>query len=368
MNIRSHGKKVGTLEPNGLVTTEDKELTLFLSDVVVDGIPFTDYNAGDDDEFIVTDSIKIGHPLWPKALWYALQEAGFDVDDWKDAQIELISSDDDLSTDELILELIKARDDLAPRLPRGAKKIEGSLLITLKAWLTDKFKQFFGMLTEDMTETEAIDALDASMMEFLQEAQKVILPMTWKLYQVGLNNGIKDTGVDVGDTVHRLGFNWIVNNPNGIMESVKGLTKEQRDSMAKVIHNAFAGLEPFQLGTLKKRLREQHDVGKARAELIIRTEVAKISNEGRLLAWEQDPLRDEYDYYWIATRDRRVKPISLVMQDNSPYDFTTVADLWRNPTTENALRHGLRGAAGLPPKQNDVFNQRCSITRRPKGV
>lgn len=331
MDIVLDEKVVGELSENGVVKTEDIGLLTVLALILQKGVEVVD--GGDD--FALCKSIRLGEEGYPRALYYALWQEGY---------------------------IVKAKPKEV-KIPKVEDKLEPQLAEAVLSSFREEAEKFLTRLDADLSQEEVREALDVFIQNWLEGASAAALPISWRLYDAGLKTGMRDTGVDVSRKAHRLGRDWIVKHPNGILEAIHGLAEEQRKGMAKVIKNTFEGKEPFQKDVLKKRILEVADVGQARAAKIVRTEIAKVSNSGRILAWMQDPMKDSYNYNWIAVHDHRMKPISKVLEDNGPYTLEVIADLWHDPTPANCKKHGLEGADKIPYWQNDVFNQRCSLTR-----
>ena len=93
----------------------------------------------------------------------------------------------------------------------------------------------------------------------------------------------------------------------------------------------------------------------------LRTETSKIVGMGRLAVWEADPNRDHYLYTWVPTHDARVKDVSRLFGEGSPYTFEKVRALWINPVATVRNRK-----TGKVEQQSDIWNQRCTIVRTPK--
>ena len=341
---KSHGwdiyrgnRLLGHMDRNGLVNTTDSDLIFKVSDALLNGL----------------GGVRLGNPQYPSELTKYFGDAGLTI---------------------VPFDLVKAglpediRKKIEGKLPKGAKKFEPELLKIIKGNYTEELNKFLGDLTPEMTEGEVQDRLNEFIKRYTTNTVAAIAPISWGIYETGLEAGMKDTAVALGAKAHNLGYNWIIKNPNGILEAAKGLGREQHQAIAGVIRDAFKGEIPFSLPTMKKKVKEVGDIAGMRAELIVRTEISKISNEGRLLAWEQDPNREEYFYWWVSTADERRKAISKVFDDNGPYTFEQIKTMWRTPTTAMAQSMGLKGSEGLPVWMDDTYRQRCSLVRTPKGI
>jgi hypothetical protein len=321
-------ERLGHIDRNGIVRTKDPELTSRVCEVLVKGVG--------------EGRIKLGYPGYVSELSKHLEGMGLRI-----LPFDLMKAVSELPDD--------VRKKLEGKLPKGAKKYEPELLKIIKGNYREELNKFLDEMKPEMTEGEVQDRLNAFIKKYATTTVAAATPISWSIYETGLAAGMKESGVALGGTMHRLGYNWIIKNPNGILEAVKDMGREQHQAIAGVIRDAFKGEVQFSLPAMKKKIKEVGDIADTRAELIVRTEISKISNEGRLLAWEQDPFKDEYGYYWIATHDERVKAVSLEFERGNPYTFEEIKRLWRNPISPTT-------------GQNDVYRQRCSLARMPKGI
>jgi len=345
-DISRDGEVVGTIDASGVISTQDAPLLSVLAGIVQHGIVC----MRADGDSVSEHRVRIGEKGYGRALWFELQRVGYDV-----------SPDMDIVKGRLTAE---ERAKGVP--PEAARQEEANLLEAISESFADAFGKYLSKAGNFNNEVQARKAMDVFIRGWMESASAAALPISWRMFDSGLAAGSKETGVKVSDTTHKLGLDYVTKHPNSVMEAVRDLAGDQRKRMAGAIKDAFAGDEEFQLEVLKKRLTDVADIGQARAELIVRTEISKVSNEGRILAWEQDPLKDDYDYFWISVADDRRKSISKVLDDNGPYDLATITDLWRKPDTANCKKHGLRGAGALKDWENDIYRQRCSLTRRVK--
>jgi len=103
-----------------------------------------------------------------------------------------------------------------------------------------------------------------------------------------------------------------------------------------------------------KEMREVVPAQRYQIERIVRTEVATVSNSGRLLGWSEDPYKYYYDYIWNATYDNRSKYISIWRGNQNPLTYDEALFLWEH---QSQIFNGR--------EQNDTFNQRCALSRSP---
>ena len=379
MNIFSMGEQIGEMQPNGLVKTKDQRLLHFIKRVLDEGLEVMETSAMLDGFKTTSRRIKPGEKGYPKALWYALWEQGFTLGPAESAQKDVDAMVNDIAK---ALEVVQGANDLLKtrqrpkpaavekvrgKVPRGARKHEKELLAEIRGSYRQMVDSLIGGFGVDVLESEAQAALDEAIDMWLESTTRKVVPTAWRIYKTGLSAGMKDAGVKgVAGKEHKLGLNFITKHPNGILDAVRDMGDETRQRMSQVVTDAFAGVEPFELENLKAKIRDVEDIGNFRAETIIRTEISKISNEGRIMAWGEDPLKNEYSYWWVAVRDDRMKTISGVLENNSPYTFENIKKLWREPTTEMATSMNLRGTEVLKKKENDSYRQRCSLTRTAK--
>ena len=85
---------------------------------------------------------------------------------------------------------------------------------------------------------------------------------------------------------------------------------------------------------------------------MVKSETANISTFGMLKAWEHDPEKENYRYYWKAVIDNRSKNISRIRKSYNPTTFSEIQFLWKNQ------KQKIDGKW-----ENDRWNQRCGAAR-----
>jgi hypothetical protein len=176
-----------------------------------------------------------------------------------------------------------------------------------------------------------------------------------KLYKAGFFAGVISTGVvPAMSLADELALRLLKTDPNRLGGKIKLFSQDVTSRFNKIISQAYTPEGKFSLHGMMKEMREVVPAQRFQIERIIRTEVASVSNIGRLLGWSEDPNRYFYDYLWNSTYDNRMKMISLIRANGNPYTFDEIKHLWENQaqTVQGKI-------------MNDVYNQRCSLSRTP---
>ena len=192
-----------------------------------------------------------------------------------------------------------------------------------------------------------------------------------QLFSVGFAIGVADTGVRaVPDAGDEMALKWIKEGPHGFIPALNHLASDGKKNIEKVISEAYKGRDevgepaPFDLDDMVRRITDQVDIGHNRAELIVRTETAKVTALGRITAWGGDSYRNHYDYLWIATPDDRTKDVSLKFEREGPYTWQEIKHRWEVDHNEPQLVRNRR--TGDMEHQVSAFNCRCTVARVPK--
>ena len=196
-----------------------------------------------------------------------------------------------------------------------------------------------------------------------RELRREGMPEALKLYEAGMRVGAAEVGMafrpDVGDVD---ALNFLASQPGGIVPALRNFSEKQRVAAEETIRASFEeGPELFDLDRVVDRLQKRVGKETGQLRLLVRTETAKVVGMGRLAAWEDDPDRNKFDYHWIPTLDGRHKDVSKLFGENGPYTFEQVRNKWLNPVAMVRNRK-----TGKLERQDDSFNQRCTIARTPK--
>lgn len=192
-----------------------------------------------------------------------------------------------------------------------------------------------------------------------------------RIFENGFMVGILDTGVvtqlDQGDQIT---IEWLKNNQRGFIPSLRNFADSERRFFERVITDAYAGVDdlghirPFYLDDMVDRVEEHVHSSRSKIERIVRTETAKATSLGRIASWENDPDREYYHYWWVATHDSRTKDVSLMFESGAPYSFGGIKLLWT--VDHNEPKRVRNRRTGKMENQTSAFNCRCTAARTPK--
>jgi len=240
--------------------------------------------------------------------------------------------------------------------PHGAKtvgkQIEGDLYQSLKR----KINGYLASISENAPQHEVYHEI-MSIVKDWQDSMSGKLGVAFDdLYLWGMTSGIVDAGIKPAmGLADKLAMEFIKINPKRIGERINQFSQTLVDKFREVIVESYTPTGIFDVGNLVSECGKIVTTERYKLERIVRTETASISNYGRILGWERDEYKDYYNYNWNASPDNRVKPISMWRMKNNPYTFDEIKFLWENQ--EQFI---------LGKWFNDVFNQRCSISRSPR--
>lgn len=242
---------------------------------------------------------------------------------------------------------------------------EGAMLRVIHAW---RKLHRGGQLTQQ----SARAAMFSALYDWPALAMVTGDPLLDRIFSAGFMHGVSISGVVTGpDMGDDLVLEWLKQNPHGFMPALRGLAEDGIKALETVLTEAYAGhndlgeARPFDLDAMVDQATLRADVGVNRARLIVRTETAKASAYGRILAWGNDPQRDYYDYLWIATHDDRTKDISLLFEKRNPYSYWGIRHVWEHDHNVPQLvrnRH-----TGKMAWETSAFNCRCTPVRVPKS-
>lgn len=187
-----------------------------------------------------------------------------------------------------------------------------------------------------------------------------------RVFATSFAAGMIDTELKiVPDQGDMLAFDWLTHQRNGFLPALKDMSLENTKKIEKIISAGYDVGGEFDLDATVRQIQDATgDVGKNKAELIVRTETAKISALGRIFAWGKDPDRDWYNYWWIATPDDRVKDISLKFEREGPYEYDRIKTIWEKDHNEPQRVRNRK--TGKTEYQISAFNCRCTVARSPK--
>ena len=340
MKIMSAGVEVGELGENGLISNiTDPRLAAIAVDVLQNGIAGVDYVFFEEERGEANPSrTTFADVEYPEALRDHLEELGFDV---ADLDLEKAAPK----------KPIGLRHEMRVGLPYGAKKYGPVLDQQIKNSLNFAVQKGVAKWKDGMTQNEMATLFNTQIEKWLDEILARLKPIAWNIMMTGLVAEAVDE--QHYSNAHKLAMTYLEDNPYSILNSVKSLGEVQKQEATGVLEKVFKGELPWDINKIRAELMSRADVTASHAELIARTELTKISNLGRILAWEQDPLRDDYNYFWNAVHDEREKSVSKEFEAGNPYTLDQIKALWLNPISPTT-------------GENDSFNQRCNLSRRRK--
>jgi hypothetical protein len=233
------------------------------------------------------------------------------------------------------------------------------LLAIKRAWA---YLRRIGTLTLATALSEARRLLQEWPSETYIEAE----PFVRKMFATSFAAGMIDTELKVSpDQGDEMSLDWINHERNGFVPALQNLSEESMQIIRDTLEDSYKIGGEFDLDPMVNKIRDQTtELGKERAELIVRTETAKISALGRIAAWGKDQDRDWYNYWWIATPDDRVKDISLKFEREGPYEYGKIKSIWEHDHHEPQLVRNRK--TGKMEYQISAFNCRCTVARSPK--
>jgi hypothetical protein len=245
--------------------------------------------------------------------------------------------------------------DLGGSQIKGVKETGRQIEADLYSSLKKACNKYLDSVTPDMMQHEIINGLSSVVEKWTRDQSISMSEAFDKLYKAGLYAGALDAGVKrASNLADELVLRLLKTDPNRLGARIKLFSKDVIERFNKIISNAYTAEGEFWLPGMMKEMMEVVPAQRYQIERIVRTEVASISNAGRLYGWSQDPLKYYNDYMWNATYDNRAKFISLWRANQNPLTYDEAKFLWEN---QAQMFNGR--------VQNDVFNQRCSLTRRP---
>lgn len=238
---------------------------------------------------------------------------------------------------------------------KGVKKTGTQLEADLYDSLKTEVNAYLDKLNPQTPQHEVIHGLGDVIDKWTREQHIAMSEAFDKLYKAGFYAGVINTGVKPAMRLaDELAMRLLKKDPNRIGNKIKIFSQDVVTRFNKIITSAYQPEGKFWLPGMMKEMREVVPAQRYQLERIVRTEVATVSNAGRLLGWSEDPYRYYYDYIWNATYDNRAKFISLWRANQNPLTYDEALFLWEH-----------QGQTFSGKVQNDTFNQRCSLSRTP---
>jgi len=193
--------------------------------------------------------------------------------------------------------------------------------------------------------------------KFISKNHKII---SVKFY--GIVNKVYDIQTETNNFALTNGIfvhnSFIKANPMRIGSRIVTFSQDLVEKFRPIIANSFTAEGIFNVDYLTNELNKVVPAKRYLLERIVRTEVAAISQVGRLIGWNSDNYKHFYNYRWNSTRDNRTKPISLRRAAGNPYAWCEICWLWER---QEELRPNGRREVDWP-------NQRCSLSRTPSDT
>lgn len=256
------------------------------------------------------------------------------------------------------LTLMKAGFKIPGDHPKKARILGKQIESSLYKSLMDKVTICLNTISATDTQTEVLNKVLDTITKWQIATIGTMTSSFEELLHRGIIAGQIDSGVKVAfDLVDENAIEILRQDPKRIGSRIKIFSNDIIEKFRDIIANSYGPEGEFSLSPMVKKMSEVVDTQRYKLERIVRTETSSVSNLGRLWAWNQDPDKYFYEYHWNAMPDNRVKYISLWRMKNGPYTFDEIAFLWENQEQDFT-------DLGII---NDVFNQRCAVSRFPRN-
>ncbi len=237
-------------------------------------------------------------------------------------------------------------------IPLGAKTLGKRVEMSLYNSLQDNILKWLYTMNTNTNITKAKMDLKSNLIKWQVNATKDISNDMQTLFEKGLKAGVAKSGVKI-DKKYYGDVTNILNKSKGIIPAIENFQNQMYDKVNRIlIKNYNEVKKSFDLDKINKEVSFLMGSQRYRTELMIKSEIASLSNYGMLKAWENDPDRNKYRYYWKSVIDDRTKPISRIRKQGNPYSFEAIKFLWEHQ------KQKINGHW-----ENDRFFQRCGIAR-----
>lgn len=235
--------------------------------------------------------------------------------------------------------------------PSGAKTLGTQIERELYYSLRNSIDDWFSKINSDTDVNKAIIDLRKQMINWTQDAQWAQMNNMKDLFFKGLEVGENLAGVETDFTAWSDVNNQIFKQ-SGISNAIEKLSNDVFNNSSDILKQHYNKDKGIPLYRTKRHLDSYLKKSRARTELMLKTETAKFANMGLLKAYEIDPSKYKYNYYWVVKSDDRTKKISEIRKSGNPYSYDEINFLWKH---QEQMING--------KWQADQFNQRCSIAR-----
>ena len=251
--------------------------------------------------------------------------------------------------------LQKAGVKIPGKHPGKTPQLGGRIESSLHSSLRKAVNKYLGTITEENSQQEILNGVMDTVHQWSDSVEKDTDKFITELFTRGFVAGAVDAGVEpTFGKIDKMALNFLKTNPKRIGSTIKTFSQDVIKEFENIIAKSYGPEGEFSLYGLTKEMGAVVNSKRWQLERIARTETASVSNGGRLYAWNQDKDKYLYKYLWNSAVDNRSKKISLKRHMGNPYSFSEIDYLWNNQ------------AEMIDGKLiNDVYNQRCSISRSP---
>lgn len=237
------------------------------------------------------------------------------------------------------------------QLPLGAKSLADKLEYNTYSSLRNMVNDWFSKIEKLSNPEEVVIDLKKEILKWQRDIITNQMDDFQQLFSKGLEAGIRQTGVPV-DEKYIGDVNYAVLKSTGIGPAIENFGNDVFDKIYNIVMKHYKPDIGIPLYRSKRDIDSYLHNARYNTQRMMRTEVAKMSNHGVLKAWERDPDKNFFAYKWLNPEDDRSKKISLLRKQGNDYSFSEISFLWKNQLQK--IDNGW---------QNDIFNQRCSISR-----
>lgn len=208
---------------------------------------------------------------------------------------------------------------------------------------------------EQYSPTTAFTTVRSMLSNWPSQIVTEIDKLVTRLFGAGYIEGVTDTEVPL--TSELASLHWVDRQKERLVPAFRKLVAHVLRRLGRV---ANSPIEEF-----LNAIDLQKAFGRNRIKLVINTETASATNNGRIAAWQNDPRKDWYLYHWEPIHDNRTKNVSLDFEKDGPYSFQQFKQLWDvKHQTPQRTRDRFTGKTVW---EVSVFNCRCEVSRVPKS-
>lgn len=240
--------------------------------------------------------------------------------------------------------------------PKGTKQIGKGIEMRLYSSLWDAVSDLLSKLTGKESKAEVLRGVREIVSKWESEGLPAVENAFGELFKRGFGAGITSTGLPTKmGTQDISAMKAIQEGRYRIGERIRAFADESIKEFQDVVTKAYTPEGVFDLDNMVKEMRSKVEGDRYKLERIARTETSNISNVGRLWAYNQDPDKYYYKYYWNSTPDKRRREMKKLRSGGNPYTFDEIKFLWLNNEQQ------VPGVGW----QMGAINCRCSVSREP---